>query len=102
MTLNEYEVATKRTAEDDPNNKFVFALGLCGESGEVAELIKKSIGHGINYDREKMKKELGDVLWYVARLAAEHEISLEEVAQANIDKLKIRYPDGFIKGGGIR
>ena len=71
------------------------ALGLVGEAGEVAELIKKHLFHGHPIDKAAMTEELGDVLWYVARLAAALGISLGDVAALNIDKLQRRYPDGF-------
>lgn len=69
--------------------------GLTGESGEVADLIKKHFGHGHELDRDKLKKELGDVLWYLARLSAEFGILLSDVADSNIAKLRARYPNGF-------
>jgi NTP pyrophosphatase (non-canonical NTP hydrolase) len=69
--------------------------GLAGESGEVADLIKKQIGHGHDLDKDKLTKELGDVLWYLSQVAQQYEISLSTVATANIEKLRKRYPDGF-------
>lgn len=73
----------------------VWALGLAGESGEVADLIKKHLGHGHSLDKGKLTKELGDVLWYIAVLSSEVGMSLEEVAEANLAKLRARYPEGF-------
>ena len=72
------------------------ALGLTGESGEVADLIKKSIFHGdkLSYSTE-LKEELGDVLWYIALMCNALNISMEEVMELNIEKLKKRYPKGF-------
>lgn len=93
MTLNEYQAAQNRTGAGF--TLIVFTLGLAGEAGEVIELVKKHIGHGHSLDRQKMLIELGDVLWYVSALAGALGFTLEEVAQANIDKLKRRYPDGF-------
>lgn len=74
---------------------FVWALGLAGEAGEVCDLLKKVHGHGKAYDADKMKKELGDVLWYLANLASAHGFNLSEVAEANVEKLQARYPNGF-------
>lgn len=69
-------------------------LGLLGESGEIAKLAYESILQGYT-DREKLKKELGDCLWYLAALCTKADLSLEDVMQANIEKLKLRYPDGY-------
>ena len=73
----------------------VHALGLAGEAGEFADLIKKHIGHSQPLDKEKAKKELGDVSWYGAALASDLGFKAEAVAQANVDKLRARYPNGF-------
>jgi NTP pyrophosphatase (non-canonical NTP hydrolase) len=73
----------------------VLALGLTGESGEVADIIKKYVGHGHDLDKEKLKKELGDVLWYVAVLSQQLGFTLGQVMQANVNKLSARYPNGF-------
>jgi NTP pyrophosphatase (non-canonical NTP hydrolase) len=78
------------------------ALGLAGEAGEVVELVKKACFHRAPYASDKMKKELGDLLWYINQMAHAHGLSLEEIAQANVDKLQARYPDGFVLGGGNR
>jgi NTP pyrophosphatase (non-canonical NTP hydrolase) len=74
------------------------ALGLTGEAGEVADAIKKGVFHKHgDYDklRVKVKDELGDVLWYVARLATAFSLGLEYIMQGNIDKLNRRYEGGF-------
>ena len=73
----------------------VAGLGIASEAGEVADLLKKHLGHGHELDREKLKKELGDVLWYVARIAQHFGMGLEDVARANVAKLRQRYPSGF-------
>jgi NTP pyrophosphatase (non-canonical NTP hydrolase) len=77
-------------------------LGLVGEAGEVTELLKKTYFHGQDLDREKLKSELGDVLFYLDWLARLHGMTLGEVADANISKLTARYPRGFVDGGGKR
>jgi NTP pyrophosphatase (non-canonical NTP hydrolase) len=100
MTFDEYqEEAYSLAGTNDPR---MFALGLAGESGEAVELVKKAFYHGVPYDNAKLVKELGDVMWYVAGLAATYELSLEDIARANLEKLRERYPDGFVLGGGIR
>lgn len=93
-----YQIAALRTAGGFSESRealAVWALGVAGEAGEVAELVKKHLGHGHALEREKVRKELGDVLWYVAVLAAELDISLSEVAEGNLAKLRSRYPEGF-------
>lgn len=93
MTLNEYQSLAKRTSGNA--SLPVLALGVAGEAGEVADYVKKVFGHGHPMDAAKLGKELGDVLWYLAVLADSIGLSLGEVAQRNIDKLRARYPDGF-------
>lgn len=97
MNMHEYQHAALRTAASTPDRPelAVLALGVAGEAGEVADLVKKHIGHGHTLDREKVVKELGDVLWYIAVLANQVGATLETVAQANIEKLAKRYPEGF-------
>lgn len=100
MTLAEYAAAALRTAgtsatDDERQDRLVFALGLTGEAGEVADYTKKVYGHGHTADPAKVRDELGDVLWYVTALAQRWGYTLDEVAAANIAKLQRRYPDGF-------
>jgi len=92
-TLDRYQVEALRTAAPSPD--FILGLGIAGEAGEVADQMKKELGHGHDRDRAKMAKELGDVLWYTAVLADRYGFSLSDVATMNINKLKSRYPDGF-------
>ncbi len=71
-------------------------VGLTGESGEIAELVKKHIFHGHPIDKEKFVKELGDVLWYLNYLTVRcADLTLLDVMRANIQKLAARYPEGF-------
>jgi NTP pyrophosphatase (non-canonical NTP hydrolase) len=70
------------------------ALGLTGESGEVADIVKKSLFQGHELNIEKIKKELGDILWYLNLMADCIGIDLEDIARANIDKLYSRYENG--------
>jgi len=97
-TLNHYQVQVLRTANEAHGRdweKMVCGLGIAGEAGEVADLIKKEVGHGHEAKGQKVMEELGDVLWYVARLADLYGFTLSDVATVNIDKLKARYPEGF-------
>ncbi len=71
------------------------ALGMNGEAGEVADLIKKWTFHGHDANVLELKQEIGDVLYYCAILACEYGLDLQEVAKENITKLRARYPDGF-------
>ena len=99
MTINEYQTAALRTAQTDKLTARELllnsALGLCGESGEVADLIKKHRFQGHNLDIDHVAKELGDIAWYLAVGAYAIGYDLEKILQMNVDKLKARYPDGF-------
>lgn len=100
MTFDNYQEEMQRTYHT--GHLEGHALGLAGESGEVCDLIKKWAYHQVPYDTDKMRKELGDVLWYLSALASDHGMTLDSVASENVEKLRKRYPDGFVKGGGIR
>jgi len=105
MDFGEYQKAAKRTMNLDGRTSDPLlnaTLGLCGEAGEFSELVKKSTFHGKPWNREQAISELGDCLFYLAFLAETIGVSLETVAQSNIEKLRIRYPAGFVAGGGIR
>ena len=98
MTINEYQKQAMATLNPALSRQDVLmdsALGLCGESGEVADLLKKHLMQGHPFDREKFAKELGDVAWYLAEAATALGMDLETILQMNIEKLKRRYPDGF-------
>lgn len=106
MTFQEYQEEARKTAiYPNLGNNFIYpTLGLVGESGEVAEKIKKVIrddDYQISDEkRAEIIKEVGDVLWYVANLSAELGISLEDVAQGNLEKLKSRQQRNELKGSG--
>lgn len=98
QTLNDYQNLSKRTMNSDQTYKEElsnYGLGLSGESGEVCDLLKKSLYHGHKLDIEHLKKELGDVLFYLTAIATKEGLTLEEIANVNIEKLLKRYPDGF-------
>lgn len=98
LTLNAYQKAARRTAIY--KDKIIYpALGLCGESGEVAEKIKKFLRDGVMNDKE-VAKELGDVLWYIANLAEDLGYDLAEIADINLEKLADRSNRNVIKGSG--
>ena len=98
MTINEYQILAMTTLNPALSRKDVLinsVMGLCGESGEAIDLVKKWLAQGHDLDRDRLVKELGDVAWYLAEAATALDVPLEDVLQANIDKLKKRYPEGF-------
>lgn len=97
MNLNEYQNLSKRTMPDKLDKKAAanYAMGISGEAGEVTDIFKKVIFHGHKDNYDEIRKELGDVLHYLSGLATICGMSLEDVAQKNIDKLQKRYPNGF-------
>lgn len=98
MTINEYQRLAMKTLNPELGKKDVLingVMGLCGESGEAIDIVKKWLAQGHELDREKLAKELGDIAWYLAETAYALEIPLEDILQANIEKLAKRYPEGF-------
>lgn len=103
MDANEYQRLAARTLIDRPDftisdTEFMAvwdAIGLAGEAGEVAEHIKKGVFHRHGIDLPKLEKELGDTLWYAAALCTTLGLDLSAIMQANIEKLKVRYPNGY-------
>jgi len=106
MTFDEYQVESKKTAlYPNKGSNFIYpVLGLAGESGEVSEKIKKIIrddnGVVTEEKRQEIKKELGDVLWYIAQLCSEFNLGMDDVAKANIEKLMSRMERGVLHGSG--
>jgi NTP pyrophosphatase (non-canonical NTP hydrolase) len=105
VELSEYQRESRRTAEYPREAWLAYpALGLAGEAGEVAEHAKKAIrddaGKVSDERRAAMSKELGDVLWYVAQLASELGIELEDIAAQNLEKLFSRQARGVLSGSG--
>ena len=104
MTLEEYcdfvtKKASARSLRDFESALGTGGLGIAGEGGEIADLTKKVLFHGMEWNeeiRQKMIKELSDVMWYVAFIARHVlGVTIEEVIQANVDKLNARYKAGF-------
>lgn len=98
MTINEYQKLAMTTLNPELDKKDVLingVMGLCGESGEVIDIVKKHLAQGHELDKEKIIKELGDVAWYMAEIATVLDVELEDVLAQNIEKLKKRYPEGF-------
>lgn len=86
---------TETALVSDKDWLLMGALGLCGEAGESAEVVKKHIFHGIPLDKDKLIKELGDVRWYLEVLCMAVGTGLKEVERLNVDKLQKRYPEKF-------
>ena len=106
MLISEFQQLSRRTATyPDAGENIVYpTLGLAGEAGEVAEKVKKLLrddGGVLSEERRAaLAGELGDVLWYVAQVATEAGLELEEIAQANLDKLLSRQQRGVLSGSG--
>ena len=98
MTINEYQKLAMTTLNPALSKKDVLingVMGLCGESGEAIDIVKKWLAQGHELDREKLAKELGDIAWYLAETAYALDIPLDDIFRMNIEKLKRRYPEGF-------
>ena len=98
MKVNEYQKLAMRTLNPKLDKKDVLinsVMGLCGESGEAIDIVKKWLAQGHELDKEHLAKELGDIAWYLAEAATALDLSLEEILKANIEKLERRYPEGF-------
>ena len=98
MKVNEYQQKAMRTLNPSLNQKDVLinsVMGLCGESGEAIDIVKKWLMQGHELDKEHLMRELGDVAWYLAEAATALEVPLETIFQANLNKLEKRFPQGF-------
>ena len=113
MTGSEYQISAMRTKDRDASDRLMkkfedhdwnkedlggvieACLGLSGEVGELTDMVKKWFFHDTTMDLDHLKKELGDVMWYVALLCDSVGWNLDDVMQTNVDKLKERYPEGF-------
>ena len=98
MEINDYQKLALRTMNTELNKKDVLingVMGLCGESGEAIDIVKKHLAHNHPLDKEHLIKELGDIAWYLAETAYALDVDLETVLKLNIEKLKKRYPNGF-------
>lgn len=98
MTANEYQRLAMKTLNPELDKKDVLingVMGLCGESGEAIDIVKKWLAQGHALDRDRLAKELGDIAWYLAETAWALDIPLEQILRGNIEKLAKRYPEGF-------
>ena len=104
MQVNEYQKAAMATLNPALDKKDVLinsVMGLCGESGEAIDIVKKCLMQGHEMDKEHLVRELGDVAWYLAEAATALDIPLEAVFQGNLDKLRQRFPNGFDTGASV-
>lgn len=98
LTLNQYQELANRTSgagKEGERRQIIAALGLAGEAGEFANMIKKLTAHGHPIAPNDLAEELGDVLWYLAEAASATGLTLNDIAAMNVEKLRKRYPDGF-------
>jgi len=98
MDVDKYQELAMRTLNPEIDKKELIlnaSMGLCGESGEVIDLVKKHLFQGHDLNDEKLIKELGDVAWYLAEAATALNVNLSEILEKNIKKLENRFPDGF-------
>lgn len=104
MKVNDYQKKALRTLNPSLSKSEILingVMGLCGESGEAIDIVKKHLAQGHKLDRENLAKELGDVAWYLAETAYALDYNLESIFQMNLDKLAKRYPHGFEKEKSI-
>lgn len=103
MNASTYQQKAARTLNQTPVDQIsereiqiaFYALGLAGEAGEAVDAIKKGVVHRHGLDRDKMRKELGDLCWYIAALCTLMGFDLGAILEENITKLELRYPNGF-------
>ena len=98
MEINEYQKQAIKSLNPSLNNNEILlngVMGLCGESGEVIDILKKHLSQGHELNKEKMIEELGDVAWYLAETTYALGVDLDTVLNNNLIKLSKRYPEGF-------
>lgn len=104
MNINDYQKEAMRTLNPELNKKDILinsVMGLCGESGEAIDIVKKWLMQGHDLDKNHLIKELGDIAWYLAEGATALDVPLDTILEGNLDKLHKRYPDGFNKSASI-
>ena len=104
MIVSDYQKQAMRTLNRNLSKQEILlngVMGLCGESGEAIDIVKKHMFHGHPLDKEALKKELGDIAWYLAETAYALDMPLEDILKTNIEKLKQRYPEGFSESKSI-
>ena len=110
MLSNDFQEACNRTLNSSPGFTLTdeqlmtvwTAIGIAGEAGEVSELVKHGIFHQQGINKQELIKELGDILWYISALCTTQGITLDEVMEQNVAKLKARYPHGYNPKDGVK
>lgn len=98
MDIKEYQEKATRTVNTRLSRKDQLSnlcMGLCGESGEVVDYLKKCIYHDHKLEKEKLFEELGDIMWYLTNIATLFNLPMDNILDKNIKKLEERYPEGF-------
>ena len=104
MEANEYQKQALKSLNQFLKGQDILinsVMGLCGESGEAIDMVKKHIHQGHELDKEKLALELGDIAWYLAEAAYAIGYDLDDIFKMNIEKLAKRYPHGFSKEDSI-
>ena len=104
MEINDYQKLALKTLNKNLDKKEILinsVMGLCGESGEAIDLVKKHLYQGHELNKELFAKELGDIAWYLAEAAHTINMDLDDIFKMNIEKLEKRYPNGFNQNNSI-
>lgn len=105
MEANQYQKLAMKTLNPKLETKDILmnsVMGLCGEAGEAIDLVKKHFYQGHPLDIEKFSKELGDIAWYLAEACTAIGVQLSDVLETNINKLRLRFPEGFREIDSVR
>ncbi len=97
----DYQPVVDRLHNQDTARLLHYALGLATEAGEFQDAVKKFIAYGKPLDKTNLKEEVGDLLWYIARICSLYGWSMEEVMDLNINKLKARFPEKFTEENAL-
>ena len=105
MEINTYQTLALQSLNKELKKDDVLinsVMGLCGESGEAIDIVKKWFAQGHPLDKEHLREELGDIAWYLAEAAFALDMDLEDILKANLAKLAKRYPKGFDKEASLK
>ena len=105
MEINTYQTLAMQSLNKELKKDDVLinsVMGLCGESGEAIDIVKKWFAQGHPLDKEHLREELGDIAWYLAEAAFALDMNLEDILKANLEKLAKRYPKGFDKEASLK